>query len=77
MKHHKNIKDLCMKLPNEQQVKNILERKISGVQKLFRRIADDLDVLKRELNPTGENTTDQMWTYKDSSKEMEQTDLKE
>ena len=66
-----------MRSENCQQIKNILERKISGVQKLFRKIADDLDVLKQELNPTGENTTDQTWYYKDSWKNQDETDLKE
>ena len=66
-----------MRSENCQQIKNILERKISGVQKLFRRIADDLDVLKQKLNQTGENTMDQTWNYKDSSKNQGRQDLRE
>ena len=43
MKRPKNIRDLCTKLQNSPQARSILERKISGLQKLFRKIANDLE----------------------------------
>ena len=68
---------LFTKLQNCELARSILERKISGVQKFFQKIADDLDVLRQELNQTGESTTDQTWHYKDSWKNTDQTDTKE
>ena len=48
-KLRRSTKDLFTKLPNCELAKSILERKISGVQKLFRKIANDLEKLKPEL----------------------------
>ena len=77
MRHQRNIKDSSMRSENCQQIKNILERKISGAQKLFRKIADDLEELKLKLNQTGEDTMDPTWNYKDSWKNKDEMDLRE
>lgn len=56
MTHPKNIKDLYMKLPNWNPIKNILEKRIFGNLKYSQKTVNVKEELEQELKVIGEHT---------------------